>query len=225
MGIEGNQSEWLAPVARGFSDVLGKRLFALAAYGSVVTGDFIAGFSDLDLLVVVRDELTVDDAITLQQRMPEPPGVAYVQPSFHLMDHPVPHLVPAAFHTLLGELPEGFVATEQTLLQSSAETLHNLPPLLVQDARDWTGAMGEKRLRHVRLMVTRLKPAVRATLVRLGEPPLEVWRMPWDALALRWSDHDEGRAAALADVLSRLRSIHRDERACGEAVLRLLATL
>jgi hypothetical protein len=74
-------------------------------------------------------------------------------------------LVPDTFHILTGEVPDGFVHDEASLIRSSEECLADLPSLVDKDARAWTGSIGEKRTRHVRLMTTRLKPAVRATLV------------------------------------------------------------
>jgi Nucleotidyltransferase domain len=212
------------PVASAFVRAL-PRIITLVPYGSVVTGDFIEGFSDLDLVAVLPEPLTIEDAIALQREMPEPDGVAYVQPTFHVQDRPEPHLVPGAFRVEIGELPDGFVATEETLIRSGADVLRELPSLVADDARAWTGAIGEKRPRHVRLMVTRLKPAVRATLVTLGEPVLEVWRAPWDDLVDRWRQHDDARSTELGDVLGLLRNSERDDRACGEAVLRLISWL
>jgi hypothetical protein len=215
----------LEPVVWAFRGALGPRLMALAVYGSAVTGDLLPGFSDLDLLVVLDEPLGLEDALALQRRMPELPGVAYVQPTYRLPSEPSPLLVPNAFRTLTGALPDGFVHDETSLRAASADALAELPALLGRDARDWTGAVGEKRARHVRLLTTRLKPAVRATLVRLGEPPLDAWRLHWDDLAQRWRRHDEPRAEELADVLTRLRASPRDDRACGEALLRLLASI
>ena len=215
----------LEPVVWAYRGALGPRLSALAVYGSAVTGDLLPGFSDLDLLVVLEEPLTLEDALALQRRMPELPGIAYVQPTYRLATEAEPHLVPNAFRTLTGTLPDGFVHDEATLRAAGEETLAGLPALLDQDACDWTGAVGEKRPRHVRLLTTRLKPAVRATLVRLGEAPLDAWRLHWDDLAQRWRRHDEPRAEDLGDVLIRLRASPRDDRACGEALLRVLASI
>ncbi len=216
-----DSSGLVEPVAHAFIEGL-PNLVCLAAYGSIVTGDHFAGFSDLDLMVVVREPISVEDAIGLQRLMPEPDGVPYIQPSFHLSDEPVPHLVPEAFLVLSGEVPEGFVATEETLLRDGSEVLGNLPDLVKDDARAWTGAIREKRPRHVRLMVTRLKPAVRATLVHLGEPAVQVWRSPWTDLASRWRVHDPKQADSLSVVIELLQDPERDDQEAGDAVLRLL---
>ncbi|MGZ4150679.1 MAG: nucleotidyltransferase domain-containing protein [Actinomycetota bacterium] len=215
----------LEPVVWAFRGALGPRLGGLAVHGSAVTGDLIPGFSDLDLLVVLDEPLSLEDALALQRRMPELPQIAYVQPSYRPASEPVPHLVPGAHRVLTGSVPAGFVHDDATLRAVGEEALTELPSLLDQDMRDWTGAVGEKRGRHVRLLSTRLKPAVRATLVRLGEPPLEAWRLHWDDLAQRWRRHDEPRAEDLGDVLIRLRASPRDDRTCGEALLRLLASI
>ena len=59
----------LSAVEHAFYRVLTGRLVGLAVYGSFVTGDAIPGFSDLDLLVVQRGPLSVEDAIELQRVM------------------------------------------------------------------------------------------------------------------------------------------------------------
>jgi hypothetical protein len=176
-------------------------------------------------LVVLDEPLPLDRAIDLQRRMPEPDGVAYLQPSYRLAGTPEPHLVPGDFRVLSGTVPGGFVHDEASLRASGAETLASLPAVVRQDALDWTGAVGERRARHVRLMTTRLKPAVRAHLVELGEPALEVWGMAWNDLAQRWKRHDEPRAEQLDDLIGLLRAWPRDERAAGEHLLLLLDEL
>jgi len=219
--VEDPRDRAVEPVVTALTGAL-PGIVAVAVYGSVVTGDFIEGFSDLDLQVVLPQPLSVEQAIMLQRQMPEPPGVAYIQPTFSVRDRPVAHLIPGAFRVEQGELPSGFIATEETLRRSSTDTLRELPSLIEDDARAWVGAIGEKRPRHVRLMVTRLKPAVRATLVELGEPVVDVWQTPWDGLVDLWRDHDGRSSAALAEILRLLHVRDRDDRACGERVLRLL---
>jgi hypothetical protein len=217
-------SEPLSRVARTFEGVFAERLVGLAVYGSVATGDAIPGFSDLDLCTVLTDALTVDDAIELQRAMPEPAGVAYMQATFHSAAAPEAHLIPGAFRLLTGTLPAAFLIDEEGLRKASAETLSTLPALVEQDTRAWPGAIGEKRLRHVRLMTTRLKPAVRAALVQCGDPPFATWRAPWDELVDRWHDYDARRAKDLASALALLRSTPMDAQPAGEALLRLLAS-
>ena len=133
--------------------------------------------------------------------------------------------MPDTFHILTGEVPDGFVHDEASLIRSSEECLADLPSLVDEDARAWTGSIGEKRTRHVRLMTTRLKPAVRATLVGVGEAPLTVWWLPWPQLVERWRDHDLVRAHELDALLVQLMGHPRDDRACGEKLLQLLHAL
>jgi predicted nucleotidyltransferase len=212
----------LEPIVWTYRASLGDRLIALAVYGSAVTGDLIPGFSDLDVFVVLDQPLSLERSIDLQRRMPELVGIAYLQPSYRVAAEPAPHLTPEAFRVLSGELPAGFVYDETSLRSAGSEALDSLAPIVRQDALDWTGAVGERRARHARLMTTQLKTAVRAHLVELGEPTLEVWRMPWHDLAQRWKRHDEPRAEQLEDLLTLLHAVGRDERASGEAALRLL---
>jgi hypothetical protein len=89
--------EALTIVSDAFASVLGPRLRALVAYGSVVVGDLIPGFSDLDLYVVMRESLRLDESIDLQRALPELPMFGYLQPSFHPVGDPRPFLIPEAF--------------------------------------------------------------------------------------------------------------------------------
>lgn len=211
-------------MARTFEEVFAGRLVGLAVYGSAATGDAIPGFSDLDLCAVLTDGLSLEDAIALQRAMPEPAGIAYMQATFHSAAAPEAYLVPGAFRVLTGTLPEAFLLDEEGVRKSADDTLAALPALVDQDTRAWPGAIGEKRLRHVRLMTTRLKPAVRATLVQRGEPPFVTWRASWDELVDRWNSHDARRATYLASALALLRSTPIDAQPAGEALLRLLTS-
>jgi hypothetical protein len=200
-------------------------LRGLAVYGSAVSGDAIPGLSDLDLFVVLTDELTLADAIALQRVMPEPTGIAYLQPKFVSASAVKPYLIPGGYRVLAGEMPPGVEVDENGLCASSDGALRALPALVADDTRAWVGAIREKRLRHVRLLTTRLKPAVRATLVQAGEPPLSTWRAPWDALVRAWRDHDARRADELAEAIALLRATPINAQAAGEALLQLLTTL
>lgn len=75
-------------------------------------------------------------------------------------------------------------------------------------------------------MMTRLKPAMRSTLVERGSSPQQVWLASWSELAARWRKQDTESAADLESVLALLPPCgHDQEVACGERVLRLLGRI
>lgn len=99
--------------------------------------------------------------------------------------------------------------------------------MIADDRVAWSVAAGSaRRQRLVRLMMTRLKPALRSILVEHGEPPTDVWIAGWNELARRWREHDVEAAETLDSVLAVLPPAGREQEvACGERVLRLLARI
>jgi predicted nucleotidyltransferase len=57
--------ETLAAFARGVRTVLGENLVALYCFGSLCTGDFDAGSSDIDFLAIVDGPLSAGDLAAL----------------------------------------------------------------------------------------------------------------------------------------------------------------
>ncbi len=219
-------------LATAFISALRERLVALVAYGSSVEGSFIPHFSDFDLAVFLHGEFTVEDAIAVQAALGdlEPTPFDYLQTKFvDVSAVATPTLVPGSFAVFWGELPAepAYLHNPDLLRQAGKRWLDALPGLIADDRAAWSVAAGSaRRQRLVRLMMTRLKPALRSLLVEHGEPPAEVWISGWHQLARRWRDHDAAAAEALDSVLTVLPSSGREQEvACGETVLRLLAQI
>jgi hypothetical protein len=205
-------------------------LVALAVYGSSVDGSFIPTFSDLDVAVFLHGEFDVEDAIAVQGGLSdlEPAPFAYIQVKFHDVDASAsPTLVPGSFSVLWGKLPKdpSYLYDDNSLRRVTESWLERLAALIADDRAAWSVAAGaERRQRLVRLMMTRLKPAVRSMLVRQGEPPVPVWLAGWGELTSRWREHDVNSAARLASLLAALPPQGREQEvACGEEILRLLS--
>ena len=212
-----------------FRAALGDRLAALVAYGSAADGTFIAGFSDFDLAVFLRGEFSPDDAVAAQAALGDldPAPFDYLQTKFiDLSLPPTPTLVPDSYLVFAGSLPSepAYLYNDASLRRSGRKWLDDLPALIAADAAAWSVAAGSKRRRRlVRLMMTRLKPGLRAFLVERGESPAAVWPMAWPDLAACWRQHDEEAASTLEKVLALLPPDGpQDERACGALVLGLL---
>ncbi|MGH2599167.1 MAG: hypothetical protein ACRDJ9_07245 [Dehalococcoidia bacterium] len=219
----------ISALVDGFRDVLGSRLAALVAYGSAVTGDFIAGFSDFDFVAFVASGLEIADCLELQRRLAsvDPYPFAYLQ-----MHEPVdlsdeagrrPILTPGSFRAVYGAVSdERFLHDENSLRAAGRAWLADLPRLIRQDTRDWAVAVGGARTRLLRLLMTRLKPALRGLLVEQGEPVLQTWAAPYAALAERWALIAPEYGAQLKWLLELLPPSPEVETRCGEAMIRIL---
>lgn len=177
-------------LADAYREVLGNRLIALAAHGGAVTG-FISGFSDFDFVLVVKGFPSTADASDLNQALtrlcPDPAPFAYLQLS-SVIDIADPGasrrgLIDGAYSLLAGALPEDWQFTNREDLRTSGRALlSDLPRLIRIDTIDWAADAGGRRERRVRVLFTRLKPAIRALLVERGLDPLEAWTANWTLL-------------------------------------------
>jgi predicted nucleotidyltransferase len=173
-------------VQRGFGD----RVVFAAVHGSAATGDVLPGLSDLDVAIVLDDLPSVADAVAMHHRMKhvsiEP--CSYVQPAYFEVGAVHPLLVRGAYVVLLGEVPAGFEQQDDDLRRNGEEWLAKLPDLVRADAQAWSLANGISTARFARLLATRLKPALRALLVRAGADPQVAWSLRWDDLAAALDD-------------------------------------
>jgi hypothetical protein len=206
--------------------VFDARLELLVAYGSAVVGDAIPGFSDLDLVAVVRGGLRLDDAERCAALLDgDLDDVAYAQVNWVSAETPEPTLVPGAFRPILGEdVPTELLHTPYTLRRSGATWLAELPDLLARDTGDWAAAVG-RRDRALRLLVAHVKPSVKAWLTTLGEEPVATYAAPWGRLANAARRHDMGIADGVQSLVDGLRVEPRDELALGSASLHLLTRI
>jgi hypothetical protein len=133
-------------------------------------------------------------------------------------------MVPGTFSLLRGALQEGFLHTEASLRSAGVSWLERVAGLIDQDVKDWSVSVA-RRPRQLRLILTRLKPTVRAHLVRAGDDPISIYSSPWPSLVERFGASQPGLGAALSSLLGELRGRHRDPLRLGNEALSLLMQL
>jgi len=194
-------------IASALAETLGGALVAVAVHGSGVTGDAFAGLSDLDFVVVLKGVLSpttsAEVAEALDRVSIEP--YAYLQATYHDAGHPEPSIVPGAYRRLLGDskVLHGFEHSAASLRASGERWLGSLSDLRQQDIEDWSFSTG-RRPRQLRLVLTRVKPTVRAVLVVDGVQPLDAYRAPWPELVAMLNRTRPGAASRLSDLVESL---------------------
>src|SRR5207245_690003 len=181
----------LDEVVTVYRGVLGSRLAAVAVHGSAVTGDLFPGLSDVDFAVVLDSRLDLSDSVAIAAGLEaaEIAPFAYVQATYHEATIAVPSVVPGAFSVLHGDLDNGFLHTAESLRSAGGTWLQGLPRLANQDTKDWSVAVA-RRPRQFRLILTHLKPTVRALLVMWDDDPISTYSNPWPVLVDSLTVHE-----------------------------------
>jgi hypothetical protein len=213
-------------VANVYRQVFGSRLVGIAVHGSAVTGDVLPGLSDIDFVVVLATRLTLPDceAVAAQVDAVEIDPFAYVQATYRETGVPMPTLVPGGFSVQHGVIEEGLLHTHKSLGAAAEAWMEGLPRLVEQDMKDWSVAVG-RRPRQFRLILTRLKPTVRARLTMSGDDPVATYRNPWPMLIERLRIYQPGLATDLSSLLRGLRTERQNLLDAGVQALRLLNDL
>jgi hypothetical protein len=164
-------------------------------------------------VLVVRGFPTVEDATamnaSLTRHCPDPAPFTILQMSAVVdvadPDRRPKGLIDGACAVLAGALPASweFNSTED-LRRAGEEWLADLPRLLRTDVIDWAADAGARREYRVRVLFTRLKPAVRAILVQRGLDPFEGWTANWATLPRLVSDIDAELGSRIAALVERL---------------------
>ena len=213
----------LAEATRG---VLERRLASVVVYGSAADGDILAGYSDFDCLLAVRAPVTLGDALAIETTMggADIAPFTYYQPTFVATDSARGLLVPNAFVVISGDEPDpAWVLTDEDMRASADKWLQQLPVLLAKDAVDWSMTTPSTRPRRARLHLTRVKPSLRALLVREGYDPSSAWAATWSDLLDGLATMDV-RAVDRVTLLLAAASRH-DDRTIAIACLKLLDTI
>lgn len=195
-----------ARIVQAFSEVLGPDLTAIYVYGSATDGSFLAGFSDFDVAVFCHGRPALDAYLAVYRHLADVQldPFDYLQVKYIDVTAPPKHeLVPGAFELLCGGLidEKPYVFTDESLRAESKRWLSIVPGLLAEDAQTWSVAVGPaRRRRHVRLIVTRIKPTVRGLLTVLGESPAKAFTATWDDFPSMMASHDQTAASQLADL-------------------------
>lgn len=131
----------------------------------------------------------MEDALALHRHLGtlEPRPFAYLQVKYvDLVDPPEPQLVPNSFELLAGALDAEapYVFGDEALPIEAARWLSVLPGIVIDDTETWSVSVGTaRRLRHVRLIVSRVKPAIRSILARRGVRPTTAFGASWSEMA------------------------------------------
>lgn len=213
-------------IGSAYQRALGPRLVGVAVHWSAVTGDSFPGFSDADFLVLLGSPLTLNDSLAVAAviELVDIAPFSYVQAVYTEVRAPASHVVPGAFVVLRGAIEDGFLHTNDTLRRAGEQWLEKLPTVVDGDVGDWSVSVG-RRKRQLRLVLTRLKPTVRALLVRDGLEPLVAYREPWPRLLdhLRTSEPDV--AEKLGALIDRLHIGRLDPLEAGGTALECLVAL
>lgn len=206
---------------------LRRRLEGVVVYGSAADGSYLRGLSDIDCAVFHRGSLGYHDYVTMHRALGTMPVAPFVYLQLKYVDvhaEPRPALIPGSYMPVYGSLEHlsRWEWKEAELLAQSLAVLQELPRTVLQQAQDWSSAIAERRARQIRLMLTHLKPALRSTLVLLGDPALATWSDPYSRLAMRLAAYDRPLAKSLVDVLCKLPMRRQHESLVGEAVLESL---
>lgn len=219
-------------VCDAFVEVLGARLEGLLVHGSAVAGGYIEGYSDFDFVVFMRGELDGADSRSLQGRLGDidrgPFGYLQISRVVNLDDPPDDRrlLIEGGYASLVGGYPTAWPLHDaSSLREQSAEVFAGLAAILERGYRHWAAANGPRRTLEVRYYMTSLKPAVRAHLVALGEPPLEVWTASYAALGERWSAREPDLGGRFERVVASLPGAPSEEAGLGSELLSLLEAI
>ncbi|RKY00431.1 hypothetical protein DRP77_11490, partial [Candidatus Poribacteria bacterium] len=189
-------------IVESIKEVLGDHLRAIILKGSLVKGDFIPGYSDVDIHVLVDDEvmegpraLRLEEALEVQRRIgklrPQDYGVWGFQIFFLSAQNYPPDWSPpppGGYVLLYGEIPEGMEETIEEQLRKARFSLIRIPGYISYLLERLVDKPDERLVEVVRLTGAILKAVLyNAASLLTGDPP-SVWRMPvWDVLS-RWGD-------------------------------------
>lgn len=147
---------------------------------------------------------------------------SYVQPTFVSEGHEAHRLVPGAYVDLLGSLGDEWLHDNVSLRESGEALLGGLPDLLTAHVADFSLTTGQTRSRRARLLLTGVKPSLRALLAREAEP-LVAWRSSWGQLVRRLVVTDPELGVAVERLLGEARV--RVDREVAREALRVLGMI
>ncbi len=201
-----------------------ERVEGIVLHGSALKGGAIPGYSDIDFMVFLtpdcfdeRGELPDESAFAMQERIGPLPwreaGFLYPQAYFYDARR-LPAWwsgpVPGAHRVLWGRLPLEAAPTPEGLRAVTLWFLKNeLPRAVAADVRNFVDADDASLPRRVRLLGTRVTPAIFALAGHDADDVLELWARPkLDALARLEARYPDAEGPALArrffEVVGRL---------------------
>lgn len=189
-------------IVRSLREVLGEHLIAVLLKGSLVKGDFIPGYSDVDIHVLVDYEvmegprsLRLEEALRIQERIgvirPEEHDVwqfqiFFLSPEHYPYDWSPP--LPGTYIPLYGDVPEDLKETEEGFYSKVDLSLHRISGYISYLLERFTDKPNRRLAEIVRLTGAILKATLYNAASLLEEDPLSVWHMPvWEVLS-RWEN-------------------------------------
>ena len=177
----------------------------LLVHGSALKGGFIPGCSDIDFKLYL-DAAAFDDGGQLLLRLClaihrdlsriDPAPFRYIQCVALAAAGAAPDLVgpvPGAYHLLAGRLPEP-EATARGLREAARRALAALDPAPAFLTSGLLDHGGGRLAAQVRLLCTKVWPALHHLLILQGHDPFRVWGLPKDeVIALLPEDRPLGR--------------------------------
>jgi predicted nucleotidyltransferase len=196
-------------------DVFGReRVEGIILHGSAHKGGGIPGYSDIDFMVFLtrecfdaQGELLDELVFAIQERIGPLPwqGAGFLDGQAYFYDaRRLPPWwagpVPGSYRVLHGRLPDEAVPTAERLRAASFRFLREeLPQQVARDLASFADAADASLPRRLRLLGTRVTPAIFALAGHDADDVLELWAQPkFEALArleARYPD-DEGPALA-----------------------------
>jgi hypothetical protein len=188
-GIQPEAREIVRTVAAIYARHTAPWLIGLLVHGSAYKGGFIAGCSDIDLKLYLRDDafhgstmrLPFARAAAIQRELSrvDPAPFQYVQcyaERSQLAEGQIGP-IPGAYHLVMGRLPVAEAAAEQVRASARA-ALENLDPYPDYIARDLLEHGGGRLARSARYACTDVWPVLYQVLCLVRPDPLAVWAMP-----------------------------------------------
>ena len=189
-------------IVKSLREVLGEHLIAVLLKGSLVKGDFIPGYSDVDIHVLVDYEvmegprsLRLEEALRIQERIgiirPQDYDVwqfqiFFLSPEHYPYDWSPP--LPGTYILLYGDVPEDLRETEEGYYRKIDLSLHRISGYISYLLERFTDKPNQRLAEIVRLTGAILKGTLYNAVSLLEEKPLSVWRMPvWEVLS-KWED-------------------------------------
>ena len=235
-GVQPEAREIVRAVAAIYARHTAPWLIGLLVHGSAYKGGFIAGCSDIDLKLYLRDEafegptsrlpFEVGAAIQRELSRIDPAPFQYIQCYAER-----PRLVegqlgpiPNAYRMVLGRLPVA-EATADQVRTSARRALDRLDPHPDYIARDLLQHGGGRMARTVRYACTDVWPVLYQVLSLSRPDPLAIWSLPKPAAIALVPDGSPLRSA-IADFFAGVTAYYADAPTVERAieVLRLAVT-
>jgi len=189
-------------IVRSLQEVLGEHLIAVLLKGSLVKGDFIPRYSDVDIHVLVDHEvmegprsLRLKEALRIQEKLgvirPQDYDVwqfqiFFLSPEYYPYDWSPP--IPGTYILLYGKVPEDLREREEEFYHKIDLSLHRISGYISYLLERFTDKPNGKLAEIVRLTGAILKATLYNAASLLEEKPFAVWHMPvWEVLS-KWGE-------------------------------------